>query len=87
MRLEEVKGMFKSHLNMEHEHVTTYCSVNCEPAIEWCRRVPYRNGEPTRRSSTRYFVNGKAFRRPQALEKYLEEIGGLREIQAKGGAS
>lgn len=64
MTPEEINKLafrFVSHLNMEDCHSTVYQAVTI-PELQMCRRVIFRNGEPTRRGTVHYMFKGKVYK-------------------------
>ena len=70
--LDKVRFRCYSHLNMEHEHCTTYFSE--DHRIGFCDHVPFKDGEPHGRSYRHYWLDGKVYKTKQKFIEALKDF-------------
>lgn len=67
--LKKIPFRFVCHLNMEHEHCTTYASEDGK--FGFCVHQPYKNGAPYGRSYRHWRIGGDVFK---SWGKFLERL-------------
>lgn len=74
--LAKIKFRVVMHLNMGHEHVCTYESIDHNPTIIIRNRAKLRKSGVFGKSSVRYMFNGKTY---QSKKKFLEAATAFEE--------
>lgn len=69
--LAKIKFKCVSHVNMGHEHVCTYESIDHNPTIIIRNRTKLRKSGVFGKPSVRYMFNGKTY---QSKKKFLEAM-------------
>lgn len=74
--LSKVPFQFMSHLNMEHEHCSSYS--NMDYGFHMCKHTKCIDGIACGRTYTHYMYEGKVYK---SLPKFLEAI---KDVEFKG---
>lgn len=72
--LSKIPFKMACHLNMAHEHCTTYEAQDASLDLIVCVHQPYRNGHPEGKSHKHYKWNGMVY---ESVDELLEAINGL----------
>ena len=72
--ITKIPFKFQTHLNMEHEHCTTYTAEYKGHQFGMCKHEPYKDGVPKGRAYTHYMVDGKVFKTLQKFYEHCETL-------------
>lgn len=72
--INNIPFCFSSHLNMEHEHCTTFNAEYKGHKFGMCRHSPYKNGVPKGKPYVHYMVDGKVFKTKEKFLQHCETL-------------